>query len=199
MISHENHHYHWFWLSLEIQTLKKIWFVRYIYNWGLPSILYLHDIFLNLNQVYSMTYTGYIFIIALTFKSAMVWAEVYWGYLHTSEKPKVFCIKLKFFETACHYICLWAAFFCGQICIIHFKLMYSPIWRNSSQPKHLINSVLVWPCLRSASCRANIVTKWRQVYLHTRPGHCPFPSGHDNIQPYFIIFSCSIVLHSIWR
>lgn len=149
----KNHRCHWFWVYHLKFKLKKIWFVRYIYNWRLPNILYLHHIFLNLNQIYSMIYNGYIFIIAPSFTSAIVWTDVYWGYLHASEKPKIFCIKLKFFETACHYICLWAAIFCGQICITHFKLMYSTIWRNSFQPKHLINSELGGPCLRFATCK----------------------------------------------
>lgn len=58
-------------------------------------------IFLNSNQFHSMPYTGYIFTFLLSLISAVVWADVYWAYLHASEKPKIFCIKLKFFQTSC--------------------------------------------------------------------------------------------------
>lgn len=58
-----------------------------------------------------------------------------------------------------HYICLWAAVFCGQIWSSYFKLVYSTIWRNSFQPKHLINSELRWPCLCFATCKS--WTQWQ--------------------------------------
>lgn len=37
-------------------------------------------------------------------------------------------------------ICLWAAGFCVPIWNTCFKLIYSTIWGNNFQPKHLINS-----------------------------------------------------------
>ena len=66
-----------------------------------------------------------------------------------------------------------------------FKLVRATIWRKGFQPKHLINSESRWPCLCAATWKCWSSDKAKTSVLATRPGLCPFPSGHANTQSYF--------------
>ena len=144
-------------------------------------------ILLNLNQIHAMTYTGCIFIFPLNNTSAIVWADLcIWGYWHTSEKPKIFCIEMNFFETTCESLHMFVGSWVLWPNLKHyFKLVHATIWRNGFQPKHLINSEWRWPCLRAATWKCWTTDKAKTSVLATRPGLCPFPSGHDNTRSYF--------------
>lgn len=134
-------------------------------------------ILLNLNQIHAMTYTGCIFIFPLNNTSAIVWADLcIWGYWHTSEKPKIFCIEMNFFETTCESLHMFVGSWVLWPNLKHyFKLVHATIWRNGFQPKHLINSEWRWPCLRAATWKCwTTVTKRRRMYLPLDQVSAPF-------------------------
>lgn len=159
-------------------------------------------ILLNLNQIHAMTYTGCIFIFPLNNTSAIVWADLcIWSYWHASEKPKIFCIEMNFFETTCESLHMFVGSWVLWPNLKHyFKLVHAAIWRNGFQPKHLINSEWRWPCLRAATWKCwTTVTKRRRVYLPLGQVSAPFHLAMITPDLIFTILSRSFVLHSIWR
>lgn len=158
--------------------------------------------FLNLNQIHSMTYTVYIFIFPLSlnicYSVGRCVLEVLYVLQKSQRSSALNWNSLRLLVS--HYICLWAAVLCGQIWSIDFKLVYSTIWRNGFQPKHLINSESRWPCLCFATCKC--WTQWQSEDKCTCiVDQVPAPSHLVMItpNPIFTIFPHFILLHSIWK
>lgn len=204
MISLKNYCFHLrFWLQHVKLKLKKFWLVRYIFiiqGYQICCLGIIHISDFEPNTFHDLEWMHFHFPseFHICYSLGRCVFQVIYMHQKSQRSSSLRWNSLRLFVS--HYICLWAAGFCGQIWSTYFKLVHATIWRNGFQPKHLINSESRWPCL--------LIPTWKCWTQWQSEDECtcildqvPAPSHLVMITPdlIFTILSRSILLHSIWR